>query len=256
MSLPPGDTPELPPEAPVPTGRDRLKHSLLRPSRGQAVVAVLLAVLAFAAVTQVRTSRANDPYAAMRQADLVQALSGLSAASARAQSDIATLQRTRDSLLSTTQRRSAAIAQARKEVTALGILAGTIPATGPGVEILVSDHRHRLSINHLLDGIEELRDAGAEAMQLNGTVRIVAQTSFEDATGGILVDGKPITAPYTIIAIGDPATLAKAVNFPGGFTDEVKIDQATLTVQRLRVAHVEATVAPAAPTYAKPHSGS
>ena len=37
-----------------PTGRDRLRGALLRPTRGQGIVAVLLGVLGFAAVTQVR----------------------------------------------------------------------------------------------------------------------------------------------------------------------------------------------------------
>ena len=38
----------------------------------------------------------------------------------------------------------------------------------------------------MLDTVQELRTAGAEAMQFNGKVRVVAQTSFEDAAGGIV----------------------------------------------------------------------
>ena len=43
-------------------GRERLRHALIRPSRRQVVVAVLLAVLGFAFVVQVRDTKANDTY--------------------------------------------------------------------------------------------------------------------------------------------------------------------------------------------------
>ena len=73
---------------PPPTGRDRLRHSLLRPSRGQAIVAGLLGLLAFAAVTQVRSTGQDDAYSGLRQADLIQALNGLQAASRKAERDM------------------------------------------------------------------------------------------------------------------------------------------------------------------------
>ena len=43
------------------------------------------------------------------------------------------------------------------------MLAGTVPATGPGIRITVDDPKSELSLNHLLDGLEELRNAGVEA---------------------------------------------------------------------------------------------
>ena len=69
------ERPDVPPEGAEParpmTGMERLRHSFLRPSRGQGVVAVLVALVAFAAVTQVRTSGQDDDYASLRDADLV-----------------------------------------------------------------------------------------------------------------------------------------------------------------------------------------
>jgi uncharacterized protein YlxW (UPF0749 family) len=245
-----------PTETAEPTALARLRTSLLRPSRGQAVAAVLLCLLAFAAVTQVRLTRTTDTYAGMRQSDLVQTLNGLSAAARRADAEITTLETTRDRLRSSTERRSAAVAQAREEVTTLGILAGTIPAIGPGVRITVTSPRANLTLNHLLDGIEELRDAGAEAMQINNTVRVVAQTSFQDATGGIAVDDKVLRSPYVIDAIGDPETLAKALNFPGGFKDDVTFNhEGTVQVRRLDQLEVGAVRVPTPARYAEPVSG-
>ncbi|WP_310963420.1 DUF881 domain-containing protein [Nocardioides terrisoli] len=230
----------------------RLRRSLLHPSRAQLGVAALLGVLMFAAVTQVRLYGQSNAYSGLRQSDLVQALNGLSAASARSDAEISQLERTRDALRNNSEQRTAALAQAQKELTTLGILAGTLPAHGPGLEIVVSDPKGQYRVNHLLDGIEALRDAGAEAMQMNGQVRIVAQTSFEDAEGGIDVDGRLLTPPYTIDVIGDPTTLATALNFPGGFKDDVALDEGTTKVTRKKDVEINVTRTPTNPHYATP----
>jgi uncharacterized protein YlxW (UPF0749 family) len=226
------------------------------PSRAQLVVAVLLALLAFAAVTQVRLTGGNDRYAGMRQSDLVEVLNGLSAASRRAEADLTRLQDTRDSLASRSQRRRVALQQARSEVASLGILAGTVPAVGPGIHVTVSVRPgHQVKVNDLLDGLEELRDAGAEAMEINGRVRVVAQTWFEEAHGGIRVDGQVLRPPYTFDVIGDPGTLARALSFPGGFKDSVAYDGGRVAVTQARTVKVTVTRAPVRTTWANPAGG-
>lgn len=246
------------PEPPGPDetgGMARLRRSFFRPSRGQAVVAVLLAVLAFAAVTQVRLTGRDDTYSNLRESELIQALNGLQAASRKAERDISDLENTRDRLRSSTQRRAAALEEARKQLETLGVLAGTVPATGPGLRITVEDPKGQLSLNHLLDGIEELRNAGVEAMEINDRVRVVAQTSFEDDPDGIRVDGQALRAPYVIDAIGSPATLAGAMNFDGGFIDDVQLDGGKVTVKKTDQVRVTVTRQPSQPRYAEPVTG-
>lgn len=234
----------------------RMWQAIRRPSRGQLVAGLLMAVLAFAAVTQVRLTGGNDRYAGMRQSDLVQVLNGLSAASRRAEADLNRLQTTRESLLSRSERRTAALREARSEVAGLGILAGTIPAVGPGIRVTIRmPAGHQLKVTDLLDGVEELRDAGAEAMQVNGKVRVVAQTSFEQASGGMLVDGELLKAPYTLDVIGDPGTLARALSFPGGFEDGVGYDGGHVEVEQQQQVRITQTRPPVAPTFAKPGAG-
>ena len=77
----PAQTTESAETAENPTGLDRLRRSLMRPTRGQAVAAVLVGVLGFAAVTQVRLTTDGDDYANLRESELIQALNGLQAAS-------------------------------------------------------------------------------------------------------------------------------------------------------------------------------
>ena len=247
--------PETEPEDVGPSGFARLRDAFMQPSRGQAVVAVLLTVLAFATVTQVRIAGQDGAYANLRQSELIQALNGLQAASRKTERDLSQLQETADRLRSTTERRAAALEQARSELNTLGVLAGTVAATGPGIRITVQDPTDQLSLIHLLDAVEELRNAGVEAIEINDRVRVVAQTSFEDAPEGIRVDGVALKSPYLIDAIGRPATLATALDFDGGFIDDVKRDSGKVLVEQSE--RIEITVTRKAPTprYAEPVTG-
>jgi uncharacterized protein YlxW (UPF0749 family) len=233
------------------SGRARLRRAFLAPSRGQAVVAVLVGVLAFAAVTQVRLTGKDDTYANLRESELIQALNGLQAASRKAERDINNLETTRDQLRNSTQRRATALEQAHKEVQTLGVLAGTVPATGPGIRITVNDPKNQLSLNHLLDGLEELRNAGVEAVEINDRVRVIAQTSFEEDPDGVRVDGVVLKPPYIIDAIGSPDTLAGALQFQDGFSDDVEMDGGSVTIKKADRINVSVTRTPVKPRYAE-----
>ncbi len=252
------DTPDTPDQSDPPdrpTGRARLRHALVTPTRGQAVVAVLVGLLAFAAVTQVRVAGQDDTYAGLRQDQLIQALNGLQAATRKAERDIAGLQQTRDRLTSSSEARQAALEQAQKELATLSVLAGTAPATGPGIRVTVQDPKGGFSLTHLLDGVEELRNAGVEAMEINDKVRVVAQTSFDDDPQGVRVDGVLLRPPYTIDAIGDADTLAGALDFQGGFTDDVKLDGGEVSVKKQDKVDVTVTRRPRQPRWAQPVPG-
>jgi uncharacterized protein YlxW (UPF0749 family) len=213
-------------------------------------VAVLVGVLAFAAVTQVRISDRGDVYAGLRQDQLIQALDGLQAASRKSERDIADLQQTRDQLSSRTQRRAAALKQAQRELATLAVLAGTVPATGPGIRVTVQDPKGGFSLTHLLDGIEELRNAGVEAMEINDRVRVIAQTSFDDDPQGVRVDGTLLKQPYVIDAIGSPDT--GALKFQGGFTDDVELDGGSVAVTKEKKVAITVTRTPTQPRWASP----
>ena len=216
-------SPEQPP-AEEPTGRDRLVASLRKPGgRGQITAGVLMLVLGFAAVVQVRSNPTDAEYVGARQDELINLINSLSLASDRAENEIAELEETRNSLLNDTQARRTALERARQRADELGILAGTLPAVGPGIQVTIRDPDGAVGSNNLIHGIQELRDAGAEAIEINNSVRVVAQTALRDApNGGIVVDGETITAPYVIEAIGGPHNLASALDLRRGFTYEVE----------------------------------
>jgi len=223
-------------------GRSRLWRAFTRPTRGQVVVAVLLALVGFAGVTQVRSNQVDDTYAGLRQQDLIDILNGLAGSTQRAEAEIQRLEAARDDLQSNTSARQAALAEARQRAQVLSVLAGTVPVQGPGVTITIKEVSGQVQVGPFIDMIQALRTADAEAMQINHEVRVIAQTSFEDGTGGLLVDGRLLEAPFTIDVIGSSAELAAALRFPDGPRDEFADDNgAELTFDERSSVEIETT---------------
>jgi uncharacterized protein YlxW (UPF0749 family) len=221
-------------------GRSRLWRAFSRPTRGQVVVGVLVALVGFAGVTQVRSNQVDDTYAGLRQQDLIDILNGLAGNTQRAADEIQRLESTRDELQSDTSSRKAALEQARKQVQVLGILAGTVPVRGPGVTITITEESGQVRVGPFIDMVQALRSTGAEAMQINHEVRVIAQTSFETATGGVLVDGRLLRPPFTVDVIGPPDSLVDALRFPDGPQDQfAEDDAAELTFEAVTSVDVE-----------------
>jgi uncharacterized protein YlxW (UPF0749 family) len=240
------------PEEPQPSGRARLLAAMRRPTRGQAIVGVLLMAVGFASITQVRSNEVDNTYSGYREQDLIDVLSGLAGTTQRAQTEIARLESTRRNLQSRTDARQAAVAQAQERADTLAILAGLVPVTGPGIRITVTPGDAPVDIDTMLDTVQELRAAFAEAIEINGKVRVVAQTAFEDAPGGMTVDGTLLEPPYVLDVIGEPHTLAGAMSFRAGPTQSFEDDGATVKVDQLDSLDITSVHARQRPRYAQP----
>ena len=59
------------------------------------------------------------------------------------------------------------------------MLAGTVPVTGPGLVVTVEDPNGSVTYDTLIDIVQELRDAGAEAVAVND-IRIGVATAFAE----------------------------------------------------------------------------
>jgi uncharacterized protein YlxW (UPF0749 family) len=216
------------------------------------VIALLTALLGFAIVLQVRQNSSTDNLANLREDDLVGILDNQNARADRLRQQIAELQQTLRRLKDSGDRSAAARQQAEQDAQALGILLGTLPAAGPGVIVTVTDPGGKLGAEDLLDLVEELRGAGAEAIQF-GPVRVSTTTAFTDAGAGrVAVDGTAIPAPYRVLAIGDPKTLDTALNIPGGVAAAIRTAGADLTVMEQSNVNISATRSLPTPKYASP----
>jgi uncharacterized protein YlxW (UPF0749 family) len=233
------------------------QSALSRARRAGAWIGLLTALLGFALAVQVKSTESMSLPTA-RQEDLVRILDDLNAREERLRRDIADLERTRGELTSGAAGSDAVLQEARRRTQQLRLLAGTIPATGPGVVITLTEGKQRLPADLVLDAVEELRGAGAEALQITGrqggSVRVGTATYFLDSGDGILVDGKSLRGPYSIVAIGDPATLAAALNIPGGVVNTVEQASAAASIDQRDKVVVSALRQNGTPEYARPAS--
>lgn len=155
----------------------------------------------------------------------------------------------------------------RAEVDKLEMEAGLTEVVGPGVMVAMRDstatnvtgdeQNYLIHDSDLLTVINDLRDAGAEAISLNGE-RLLATSEVRCAGAVVIVNGRRYAAPYVINAIGDSATLYNALTMRNGVVDvlgqwkiEVKVtpsDMLTVPgyngVLDFRYAQLAATLSP------------
>ncbi|MGW1819529.1 DUF881 domain-containing protein [Streptomyces sp. NPDC002125] len=253
----------LPPEAPGPepsrpapaegvSGRQRLMAGLWPPrvSRAQLIVALLLFVLGLGLAIQVRSNSDNSALRGARQEDLVRILDELDNRTQRLEDEKQRLDDQRTELENSSDQAEEARKQTLEKERQLGILAGTVAAHGPGITLTISDPSGAVEADMLLDTIQELRAAGAEAIEING-VRVVANTYFSGDGGELRVDGKKIEAPYEFKVIGKPQDLEPALNIPGGVVQTLEKEQATAEVARADDIVVDALRPAEQPDYAR-----
>ncbi len=241
----PGHTPRL--------GRHRLLRAM-RPAvtRAQILAGVLCAVLGFALVAQMRQTQSNS-LGTLRQSDLIGLLQDATTRSSDREREARRLEAQLAELRNGTNKVKVAEEMAVGQLEVYRVLAGTVPATGEGISLEITDPERAVSAAMLLDAVQELRGAGAEAIQV-GTVRVVAETAFvDDAEGrGIQVDGTLVSPPYRVLAIGDGSSLSRALAIPGGILEGLSARQAKGVVQEMSTVEVVARPSPRTPQYARP----
>lgn len=249
---------ELPAKGPEIARRNRLS-ALAQGGRSRLTFGVLAILLCLALgvgiATQVRQTRSGDSLDTARPADLLVLLDSLRQREATLNTEVSELQNTLNSLQASGNSDQAAIQAAQARLAALSVLAGSVGATGPGVTVTIEDPGPGVSPEAMLDVINELRAAGAEAIEINDphqSVRVGVDTWVLGTPGSLIVDTRTLAPPYSILAIGDPPTLAAAMNIPGGAEDSVKRVGARMSVQQANRVDVTTLRQPKPHQYAQP----
>ncbi len=119
---------------------------------------------------------------------------------------------------------------AARRLAALGLASATTPVEGPGLVVRLDDAdagegpgtdplrggtvlAGRVSDQDVQDAVNGLWAAGAEAVAVNGQ-RLTTLSAIRSAGESVLVDLRPLSPPYVVQAIGDPAELE--VDFVSG----------------------------------------
>ncbi len=143
----------------------------------------------------------------------------------------------------------------KQEVEYLSLVAGLTDVEGPGVMVILRDSTaenttgdeadYLIHDSDLLSVVNELRDAGAQALSLNGE-RILATSEIRCAGSVVLINGQRVTAPFILYAIGDPTTLYNALTMRGGVVDVLsqwKIQVDVTMSEKLLIEGYKGTVA-------------
>jgi len=114
-----------------------------------------------------------------------------------------------------------------EELNKVRIINGLVEVSGPGVEVTIEGP---IGVLDMQDLINELRNAGAEALTINGErlTLYTAIASTED--GGMTINGTRLSRPYIIQAIGGPETMETALLRQGGLIAVLQHNYEGLTV--------------------------
>jgi uncharacterized protein YlxW (UPF0749 family) len=203
------------------------------PVAARALVALSIGVIGFLVAAQLGTTRrGTETLAAESESDLTRIFSSLNEESAALRDEISQLRLELAALQSSAERDRLARDAAQRQLTDLQILAGVVPARGPGVAVRIADPNGVFEFELLLDLVQELRDAGAEAIAVNGR-RVGGTTAFSTRGKAVTVDGQEVAQPYEVLAIGDPATMEVGLKIPGGAIDTLDaLDGTKVGVER------------------------
>lgn len=220
----------------------------------QALLAVLLMALGFLVVVQLRAGRALSGQEGVptRNVYALAAMLGQEREARRSlESQVAALTHRLAEFESVAAQRQSADQALAQELDALRTVSGFVALTGPGVRVSVDDGKAPavgqapavVQYVDLASVVNELWASGAEAVAVSG-YRVTATTGFSQVGGTIIADRDRLSAPYEVVAIGDPQTLAGALNIRGGVVEGlrglglriviVSLDAVTLPAARSR----------------------
>ena len=228
----------------------RFRRALFAPPRAMhCVLLVICLALGFALVTQVRAQR-TDPLDSLSQEELVVLLSELSTQADSLRQERNSLQRQVQELDNAATEQEAAVDAARKTNEQARINAGLVAVHGPGVLIHVIDPASKLSSTEFVMTLGELRNAGAEAIELNG-VRLTTRSFFtSSASSPVFVDGQLLKAPYDWKVIGDPDTISTALEIQAGAAAQMRAKGAQVSIVEAGDLLINSTASAAEPRFA------
>ena len=222
----------------------------------------MLAVLGFLLVTAVSTARASKRVEAPRKTQLIKLIQDRRSSVDDLDQAVKELQRQVATAQKRANRRSRDEAAAANRLSQLSLAAGTTAVEGRGVEVRLSDSdrqppngadtgAYRIHDSDLQLVINALFASGAEAVAVNGN-RIVATTPIRSAGDTIVVNFRPVTPPYSVVAIGANAEQFGASDIAGRFHRWVSLFGLGFSVHQLAKVAVPAFTGRVAITTADP----
>ena len=110
-------------------------------------------------------------------------------------------------------------------------LIGKTNVEGEGIIIVLEDNKEQqITSSQLISVVNELKYAGAEAISINNN-RIINSTDIVDVNYIVMMEGKKISSPYEIKAIGNQTYLSSTLNAKQGLISTYKETGITITME-------------------------
>jgi uncharacterized protein YlxW (UPF0749 family) len=173
---------------------------------------VPLALLGFLVVVAVSTTRAERRNSEPRRTRLVKLIEDRRDAVDELDGEVRSLRRRVDAAAENASRSDLSERQEAERLRQLGLAAGTTALGGPGLVVRLADSNRKPATAEeagafrIHDGdlqlvANALFAAGAEGVAINGN-RLVATSPIRAAGSTIVVNFRPLTQPYQVVAIG------------------------------------------------------
>jgi len=190
-------------------------------------MAVLIGVLI---VGQLRSQTRPTEVSALSPAELSARIETLAAANADLRVALSDARQQLNDYQTAEAQGQSALDVSREELRHLRAWGALDPVEGQGIVLTVNGSLDAIAVNDL---INELRNAGAEALAVDG-VRITARSVAAHGTTSLEIDGVAIGRSFRLSAIGDPDGLLAALQRPGGLIAQLELFvQATIQVNQV-----------------------
>lgn len=155
---------------------------------------------------------------------LISLITNLEAETSSQEERLTNLRQETEHIISQSSNDESQLSALQEELMADQALAGLTALEGPGIVVSLDDHsaglaaaptedanRYIIHYDKLLNIVNDLRSANAEAISINGQ-RVVASSEIRCVGNVILVNTTRLAPPFEISAIGDTTALERAIN--------------------------------------------
>jgi uncharacterized protein YlxW (UPF0749 family) len=222
----------------------------MRKRSARLAIGAVLFILGFLVVVQLNSQAADEGLNGLSVQELTELVANLTTRNNQLREEIRALEVQRDAVAQAVERGGTSAVQVRADLNRVLGWSGRLGVTGAGIRVTVAGPIPGDALELLLN---ELRNAGAEAIAIDGT-RVVAGDVPNGPAGDVLVGAQPLADPVELLAVGQPQTLAGSLTRAGGPIAQLaaRFPDAVITVTAEDLVELPPTTRSLAPVLARP----
>ncbi|MGH2472018.1 MAG: DUF881 domain-containing protein [Candidatus Limnocylindria bacterium] len=193
----------------------------MRTNSGAVWASIIALFLGFAAVTQVNSQEIFSRSLNLETpSSLTTLIANLSETNSELRNEIFDLRRDVSDAQDSVSSGRGTLTEAERQITQLRVFSAQRAVSGPGISIKIDGSFDERALSDL---VNELRNAGAEAISVN-EMRVGPKSYFTGAADrSIAVDGRPLRGPWMVRAIGSPDVVYVAMTRTGGIIGQFEL---------------------------------